>query len=358
MIHLSEPDVGQRERAYVTAALMDRQLSAGKFVDRLEDAWAERCGVRHAVACASGTAALHLNMLALGVRRQQDVIVPATTYIATANAVAYCGGRVRVADVGPLTWTITPASVLAAATPETVGVIAVHLYGQPADMPGLRQLCQERHWWLVEDAAEAHGATLYGRPIGSLGDMAAFSFYGNKIIAAGEGGMALTDDDALAQRIYQYRGQAVDPQRKYWHTGVGYNYRMPELSAAVALAQTERLAELLAHRAEIAAWYRAALPEITGSWARITGVHWLAVGLLPNGVARDPVMVGLERAGIETWPIFPPLTWQPPYRTACLPGQTFPVAQDLYRRGLCLPLHTGLTRDDVEYIATEVRRWL
>jgi len=355
MIHLSEPDIGQQEAAYVMTALTDRQLSAGKFVDRLEAAWAERCRVRYAVACANGTAALHLNMLALEVGPGQDVIVPAITYIATANAVTYCGGRVRVADIDPLTWTITPATALAAATPQTVGIIAVHLYGQPADMPGLRRLCQERGWWLAEDAAEAHGATLEGRPVGGLGDMAAFSFYGNKIVAAGEGGMALTDDDELAQRLRHYRGQAVDPERHYWHTTVGYNYRIAELPAAVALAQTERLAELLARRAEIAGWYRTLLPEVPGTWQRTSTVHWLAVGCFPSAHSQKVVATGLAQTQIETRPVFPPLHWQPPYRDMTL---SLPAAEDIHRRGLCLPLHTGLTQTDVKHVATEVRRWL
>jgi len=357
MIHLSQPDIGLRERTYVSNALAREQLSGGDYVSQLESVWANLCHTKYAVACNSGTAALHLTMLAAGIQPGQGVIVPATTYIATANAVAYCGGTVQIADVDPDTWTLTPETAMPAADQHTVAAVAVHLYGQPAAMILLQNMSAAMGWFLIEDAAEAHGAFITDGSVGGLADMGVFSFYGNKIIAAGEGGMVVTSDDGLYNFLQLYRGQAANltPAGHYWHSEVGYNYRMPELTAAVAMAQTERLPELLAKRQAVAAWYQECLPDVRGTWERQGGaVHWLAVTLLPSQTAREAVARRLRNAGIETRPVFPPLHWQPPYRNERL---HLPVAEDLYCRGLCLPLHTGLTRADVERIGEVINAW-
>jgi perosamine synthetase len=351
MIHLSEPQFLGHEVAYVNDALSKRQLSGGEYVARFEAAWAARCAVPHALACSSGTAALHLLMAALGVRAGDEVIVPATTYIATANAVTYCGGVPVWADVDPCTWTLQPSAAAAAVTQRTVGIIAVHLYGVPADMSTLRFVAQQHDLWLVEDAAEAHGARYGGQSVGSLGDAAAFSFHGSKMITCGEGGMVTTADGGLAERVRSLRGQGADPKRRYWHTEVGYNYRLGELAAAVGLAQVEHLDQHLAARRRVDGWYRSLLGRRVVFQAAPGGsmpAHWLTAILLPTDVAAQAAADRWARAGYETRPVFPPLSEQPPYHQE---GPTPMVAADLARRGLCLPTHAGVTRHDVAVIA-------
>jgi perosamine synthetase len=362
MIHLSQPAFLGNERLYVADALDRSQLSAGEYVARFEAAFAEKCGVPHAVACASGTAALHLLMLGLGVKPGDEVIVPDLTYVATANAVAYCGGRPVFADVGARTWTLDGLVAERALSGRTVGVVAVHLYGMPAMLEELRQFANRRRLWLVEDAAEAVGAWRKGGPVGSLATGAAFSFYGNKIITCGEGGMVTTNDDGLAAHVRLLRGQGVDPDRRYVHTAVGYNYRMTELQAAVGLAQLECLGEHLRRRERVAGWYAERMPaDVWGTWRRqpdgdAEPVHWLAVMRLPDGCKATPELVAarLAEAGVETRPVFPPLHAQPIYAGEWADAP-FPVADDCHARGLCLPLHAAMTEADVAHVCDAVK---
>ncbi|MGB8511125.1 MAG: DegT/DnrJ/EryC1/StrS family aminotransferase, partial [Pyrinomonadaceae bacterium] len=223
-IPVAAPVLAGREKEYVADCMESGWISSsGKYVELFEAAFAKFCGVRHAVACCNGTVALHLALVALGVAPNDEVIVPTLTFVATANAVTYCGARPVFVDSEPETWNLDPAQVEAKITSRTKGIIAVHLYGQPAEMDALRAVARRHGLFLLEDAAEAHGALYKGRPAGSLGDVAAFSFYGNKIIATGEGGMVTTDDDALAARVRLLRGQGMDTERRYWFPVVGYN---------------------------------------------------------------------------------------------------------------------------------------
>ena len=348
MIRLAEPWLPGNERLYVLQALDNRQLSAGPFVSRFEAAFAEQMGARYGVATSSGTTALHLILAALGVGPGDEVIVPALTFVATANAVRYTGAEVVLADVTPLTWCLTAQEALHRITPRTKAIVAVHLYGHPADMTMLRKLCEAKGLYLIEDAAEAPGATCDGLPVGSLGRAAAFSFYGNKIITTGEGGMVTTNDAALAERLRLLRGQGQDPARRYWHTVLGFNYRMAELQGAVGLGQTEEFPNHLAARRRIARQYRMFGPnfewQVDANWAK--PAYWMNALLLPAGLERHKVMHQLAERGIETRPAFYPLAVMPPYAYLA-PHGPWPVAEDIARRGLCLPTHAGLTSDDV-----------
>jgi perosamine synthetase len=365
IIPVSAPSFVGNERKYVLDCVESGWISsAGKYVDRFEAAFAEFCGVRHAVACCNGTAALHLSLLALGVSPGDEVIVPTLTFVATANAVTYCGARPVFADSDPDTWNLDPAQVAAKITPRTKGIIAVHLYGNPAEMDQLRALASRHGLFLVEDAAEAHGALHRGRRTGSLGDLAAFSFYGNKIIATGEGGMVVTDDDALAARVRLLGGQGMDPERRYWFPVVGYNYRMMNIPAAIGLAQLERAGWHTARRREIAARYKRLLGDVPGlswqaerAWAR--HAFWMFTVLLGDEAAddRDRLMARLQEEGVETRPVFYPLHSLPPYREAAR-GEEFPVAERLARRGISLPTWAGLSRDDQSYVCEYLRECL
>ncbi|MDT7808841.1 MAG: perosamine synthetase [Acidobacteriota bacterium] len=364
-IPVAAPVLAGREKEYVADCMESGWISSvGKYVELFESEFAKFCGVRHAVSCCNGTAALHLALVALGVGPGDEVIVPTLTFVATANAVTYCGARPVFVDSEPETWNLDPAQVASKITPRTKGIIAVHLYGHPADMNALRVLASKHGLFLLEDAAEAHGALHDERRAGSLGDIAAFSFYANKIIATGEGGMVVTDDDALASRVRLLRGQGMDAERRYWFPEVGYNYRMMNLPAAIGLAQLECAGWHTARRREVADRYKQLLGDVRALgwqvervWAR--HAYWMFTVLLDDVTAdeRDHVMARLHKEGIETRPVFYPVHSLPPYREAAR-GEEFAVAESLARRGVSLPTWAGLGNDDLEYVCERLRACL
>lgn len=360
-IPLAHPVLSGNEKKYVEECLQTTWISSiGKFLPLFEERFAEFCGVEHAVSCNNGTAALHLALLGLGVRPGDEVIVPTLTFVATANAVRYCSATPVFVDSEPVTMNIDPEKIEAKITDRTKGIVAVHLYGHPAEMDPILKLARKRGLFVLEDAAEAHGAEWRGRRVGSIGDAATFSFFGNKIITTGEGGMVTTRNSALAEQIRLLRGQGMDPHRRYWFPMVGYNYRMTNIQAAIGLAQTEQLPEHLEARRRIAGWYYESLAncsEFVGlpqerEWAR--HAFWMYTIILRDSVAleRDEFMARLLEVGIETRPIFYPMHVLPPYREQ---DGLYPVAEALSRRGVSLPTHGLLTRCEVEYIAGCVR---
>lgn len=360
-IPLAQPTLSGNERKYVLDCLETNWISSiGKYIGAFEESFAEFCGVEHAIATNNGTTALHLALVALGVEPEDEVLVPTLTYIATANAVRYCGATPVLVDSSPDTLNIAAGNISAHVTDRTKGVIPVHLYGHPADMNATLAGAAEHGLWTVEDAAEAHGAEVEGRRVGSLGTCATFSFFGNKIITTGEGGMVTTDDADLAARLRLYRGQGMDANRRYWFPVVGYNYRMTNIQAAIGLAQLETIDDALAYRDQVAGWYDEAFEEFEDCvivldeqpWAK--RVVWLYNVFLRNGGAarRDQVMRDLDELGIETRPVFYPMHQLPPYAT----DAEFPVATSWSERGITLPVHQGVTREDVERIVTSLGR--
>jgi perosamine synthetase len=305
------------------------------------------------VATHNGTVALHLVLVALGIGPGDEVILPTLTFVATANAVAYTGATPVFVDCEPNTWNIDPQAVARAITPQTRAIIAVHLYGHPADMDPLRALADQHGLTLIEDAAEAHGARYKGRRAGSLSDVAIFSFFGNKIITTGEGGMILTDDDEFAERCFFLENQARQKDNPYWHPEIGYNYRMTNLQAALGVAQLERIGELIAIRVRNANHYSERLSSVPGitlppqaEWAE--NVYWMYTVLIEDefGLDRDAMMVRLKEQGIETRPMFYPIHTLPMYNR----GQRFSVAEELGRKGINLPSGAALTSEQVNRV--------
>ena len=237
-IPVAAPSLEGNEKKYVMDCLESTWISStGEYVDRFEGAFAEFCGVKHAVSCSNGTTALHLTLLALGVGPGDEVIVPTLTFVATANSVVYCGGRPVFVDVQADTWNIDPALIEAKITSRTKGIIVVHLFGLSVDMDPVLSLARRRGLFVIEDAAQAHGAEYKKKRVGSLADVATFSFFGNKIITTGEGGMVVTDDASIANKVELLKNHGMDPNRRYWHPIIGYNYRMTNVAAAIGLAQ-------------------------------------------------------------------------------------------------------------------------
>jgi perosamine synthetase len=332
--------------------------SAGTFVNRFEELFADFCGTRHAIAAGNGTQALHLALLALDIGPGDEVIVPTLTFIATANAVTYTGARAVPVDSEPVTWNVDPAQVEAAITPRTKAILPVHLYGHPADLDPILALAERHGLAVIEDAAEAHGATYKGRPVGGIGELGVFSFYGNKIVTTGEGGMVVTDRDDLAERIRMLRSHGMSPDRRYWHPVLGYNYRLTNLQAAVGVAQMERVDEILRAKREVSDLYShglAGVPGITlppeAPWA--TNVFWLYSILVDEhvfGMNRDALLAELDAQGIEGRPFFPPIHRQPLYDR----GGSLPVAERLAAEGLSLPSAVTLTKADVAHVVDAI----
>ena len=351
---IARPDLDGNEREYVAQAVAEGQISSvGRFVKSFEAACARAIDVPHAVTVSNGTAALHLTLTALGIGPGDEVIVPDLTYVATANAVTYTGARVVLVDVDPKTWTVDVGLVEKALSRRTKAIIAVHLYGMPADLDGLAQLARRRGVALIEDAAQAFHARWNGRYVGAIGDAACFSFFGNKIVTTGEGGLVTTRSARLAARLYHLRDQAMSSTRRYFHSGVGFNYRMTALQAAVGLAQLERVGEFLARREAIRASYRNWLADVPGLREpapdpRAHPVTWLYTFQLAAWTRheRDRCMALLQQRGIDSRPGFVPMSRLPMYRR---PG--YRVAERISAQSLSLPTHTGMSDDDVRIIA-------
>jgi perosamine synthetase len=362
-IPVAQPKLNGNERKYVLDCLDTSWISsAGKYITQFEEEFARFCGVRHAIATNNGTTALHLALVALGLEPGDEVIVPTVTYIATANAVRYCGATPVLVDVCPDTMNIDPAQIEAKITPRTRGIIPVHLYGHAADMAAVNDIASRHNLFVLEDAAEAHGAEYRGAKVGGLGKCAIFSFFGNKIVTTGEGGVITTNDAELAAKLRLYRGQGMDPQRRYWFNVVGYNYRMTNIQAAIGVAQMESIETALDERQTLAAWYNEALAPLEAhivlpkqeSWAK--HVYWMYNIFLREGdeARRDAVMLALDGMGIETRPVFHPMHVLPPYKE----DGSYPVADIWARRGINLPTHQCLTREDVQRIADSLKRAL
>lgn len=359
LIPVAHPVFAGNEKKYVNQCLDTLWIASGEFISRFEESFARFCGVPYALACNSGTSALHLALMALGVGPGDEVIVPTLTYVSSANAVRYCGARPVFADSGPRTMTLDAGDLENRITPRTKGLIAVHLYGHPADMDAIGAIAARHGLFVIEDCAEAHGALYRGRRVGGLADAGTFSFFGNKIISTGEGGMVTTGSAALYQKMRLLGGQGMDPARRYWFTMVGYNYRMTNIEAALGLAQLEQIEKHLDRRRAVAELYRRHLPEALvelpceEDWAR--HAFWMfTVRVKPEArIGRDELMECLHGDGIETRPVFYPMHLMPVYEEPCA---SYPVAEDIARRGLSLPTHGLLTEEDVVYIGKSIER--
>jgi perosamine synthetase len=359
LIPIAKPDLSGNELAYLTECITSGWVSQrGEFVRKFEAALADWCGVRFGVATSSGTGALHLALAALGIGPGDEVIVPALTYAATANVVLYTGARPIFVDSDPDTWNMDLNKIPAQISPATRAILAVHLFGHPLDMDKLMRIATQYGLWVIEDACEAHGASVRGRRVGGLGQIGCFSFYGNKLITTGEGGMLMTDSAEIESRARSLRNQAAADD-KYRHEQIGFNYRMTNLQAAVGLAQFERVDEFIIARRKIAVCYDELLAEITGvslycqpEWAQ--GMGWMYSLTLTDEypLSRDELLAEMARCGVECKPFFQPLPTMPAYKD----GRNYPVAADLARRGLSLPTFVGLRSEQAAQVTGHIRK--
>jgi perosamine synthetase len=354
LIPVSEPNIKGKELDYVKDCITSNWISSiGKYVTKFEEMFASFCKTKYALATSNGTSALHLALLSLGVGKGDEVITPNLTFVASANAVTYCGARPVFVDVDPVTWTIDPAKIEKKITKRTKAIMVVHLYGHPCDMDSILKIARENKLKIIEDAAEAHGAEYKGTRVGNLGDIAAFSFYGNKIITTGEGGMVTTNNKRLYERMKLLRDHAMSSKRRYWHTMVGYNYRMTNIQAAIGVAQTERIEEFIKIKRRNAELYRELLNNINGITLPVEAkdckhVYWMYGILIDKefGMTRDKVISRLKERGIDARPFFYPMHRLPMYRIK----EDFPVSNELSRKGINLPSATTLAKKDIRII--------
>lgn len=363
MIPVFSPYFTGRELEYLTRAVETGWISsAGPFLAEFEANLANDVGSLYAEACSSGTAALHLVLHALGIGKGDEVIVPSQTFYATTAAVHYTGATPVFADMLEDAWTIDPKDCAQKLSPRTRAIIPVDIFGLCADFPALRAMLQEadrEDIFLLEDAAESYGSSLHGVRAGALGDAAIFSFYGNKTITTGEGGMVTTSRADLAERVRFLKNHAMSPEKRYFHPEVGFNYRMTNLQAAVGLAQLEGLSELKARKVRVHARYRAALEGVEGIRLQAVPpghdfVPWLTtvVDLALSGEdARDMLLDHLRARGIDTRPMFYPNHLLPAFTEdpSSLRG-TLPITESLSFRGFGLPSGAGLTDAEIDRV--------
>jgi perosamine synthetase len=364
LIPVNEPALGERELEYVSECIRTGWISsAGTFITAFEEQWAAYCGRRFGVAVANGSVALQVAVCLLDLQPGDEVIMPTFTIVSCALPVVLAGGVPVLVDSDPATWTLDPEQVRARITPRTRAIMPVHIYGHPVDMDPLLELGVP----IIEDAAEAHGAEYKGRRCGGFGLASCFSFYANKLVTTGEGGMLLTDDPEVAERARRLRNLGFQPTQRFIHYEVGYNFRLTNMQAALGLAQLERMDQIVARKRWLGQAYTERLGGLAGlqlpteaAWAR--SVYWM------YGLVLDPEQTGLDARqfaqrlaarGVETRPFFLGMHEQPVFRDKGLfEGESYPVAERLARQGLYLPSGLGLTECQLEQVCQAVRESL
>lgn len=351
-IPVYQPSLLGNEKKYVNECLDTTWISSqGKFVNEFEDSFSKYIGIDHSIAVSNGTVALHLSLLALGIGNDDEVIVQTLTYIASVNAITYTGAKPVFVDSLKDTWQIDPEDIKRKITKKTRAIMVVHLYGHPCDMDAVMKIAKEHDLFVVEDCAEAFGSMIKDRHVGTFGDISTFSFYGNKTITCGEGGMVVTNDDTLYSRALHLKGQGLAKHRQYWHDIIGYNYRMTNICAAIGLAQLEQADNFIAKKRQIAEWYKEFLSDTPVEFHQekkgVTHSYWMCSILVSESELRDPLREKLAASGVETRPLFYPVHTMPMY---AVKYQKHAVAESLGWRGMNLPSWPGLEKEQVKYI--------
>jgi perosamine synthetase len=359
---IMEPVLQGREMEYVVDCLATKWISSqGKYVEQFQDAFSNYHSIAHALCVSNGTAALHLAMAAMEIGPGDEVLVPDLTFISPASMTLLCGATPVFVDVDRTTWTIDPRAIEAKITPRTKAIAVVHLYGHPCDMDPIMNIARKHGLLVIEDCAEALGAEYKGKKVGTIGDVGTFSFFANKVITTGEGGMVTTENLDLYNKMQLMRDHGMTRERRYWHSVAGFNYRLTNIQAAIGLAQLERIDEFLQHRVEMVARYNDQLGTLPGielppqeMWAK--SIFWLysvIVDETKSGISRDRLAEQLASYGIDTRPLFYPLHQQPPFTMQA--GNSFPNTEWLASRGLSLPTSNNISMDEVDNVCRAIR---
>ncbi len=355
---IMQPLLNGNELAYLSDCIQTGWISSqGAYVKRFEKEFAEFCGAQYPVAVSNGTVALHLALAAFDIKAGDEVIVPDLTFAASINAVIYTGATPVIVDVDKTTWTISVAEIEKNITPRTKAIMPVHLYGHPSHMDEIMALAKKHNLLIIEDAAEAIGGKYKNKHVGSFGDAATFSFFGNKTITTGEGGMVFFKDKKAYEKAIVLRDHGMSKEKKYWHEFVGFNYRMTNMQAAIGCAQLERINEFVEQKRKLAIFYNKILNE-TGnfiippqeSWA-ING-YWLYTAILKESanISRDTLMEKMLKNGVETRPAFYPLHEMPPYKN--YPSKSsFENSKHISAQGISFPSSVNISQEELDNIA-------
>lgn len=362
-IPVAEPNLTKSERKFILSAFDSSWISSGsKFVTKFEELFGKIVShTKFNTAVNSGTSALELIIEALDIGPGDEVILPAFTMIATLNAVVNSGATPVLVDADRVSWNMDVSEIENKITKKTKAILVVHIYGAPVQMNVVRDLAKKYQLWVIEDAAEAHGAEYHGKRAGSLGDAAAFSLYANKVITTGEGGMVCTNNPEIDKRIKLLANHAFSPERHFWHSMVAHSYKMSGLQAAVGFAQTKRFEEILNKKLKIAGLYRNGLSGVPGLTLPINppeskNIYWMFGILISEGqfgMNRNGLCRKLAGLGIETRTFFVPMHWQPVYHET-FRNQHFPVSEALCRDGLYLPSASTLKKNEVNRVIAKI----
>jgi perosamine synthetase len=363
MIPVNEPRLGARELEYVNECLQTGWISSeGRFIEAFEQKWAEYCGMKYGIAVCNGTVALQLAVACLDLQPGEEVILPSFTIISCAQAVIYNGGVPVLVDCDPRTWCMDVGQVEAKITSRTRAIMPVHIYGHPVDMGPLQEIARRHALVIIEDAAEAHGAEYKGVRCGSLGELSCFSFYANKIVTTGEGGMVLTNNGTVASRLRSLRNLCFQKERRFYHEALGFNFRMTNIQAALGVAQVEAIESAIGQKRWMGQEYTSRLEQfkelqlpVEEAWAK--NVYWM-YGLVlseQTGMSAVDFAKRLAQAGVATRPFFLGMHEQPVLQALGLfADEHYPVAERLARQGLYLPSGLTLTQAQLEEVCRAV----
>lgn len=358
-IPVYQPSLNGNEKRYVLDCLDSTWISSkGSYLKRFEEDFSQKINVSHATSVANGTVALHLALLALGIGKGDEVIVPTLTYIASVNAIHYTGAVPIFADSLKTSWQIDPSDIEKKITSKTKAIMLVHLYGHPCAMDEIMKIANRHNLKVIEDCAEAFGSLYKSLPVGGIGHIATFSFFGNKTITTGEGGMVVTNDKTLINRVSHLKGQGLATHRQYWHDEIGYNYRMTNICAAIGLAQLEQADGFIKRKREIANKYKELLNglplEFHEESPDVFHSYWMFSILVLDANKRDKLRDFLLNIGIDTRPLFYPVHTMPMYSK---PFQSHLVAEDLGWRGINLPSYPALSDLEIEQVCCACYRF-
>ena len=354
-----QPSLGTKEKENVLECLDSTWISSkGKFITQFENSFSEFIGVKHSATVCNGTVAIHVALLALGIGEGDEVIVPSFTYVASVNAIRYTGAKAVFIDSDLLTWQMDPTKIEDKITTKTKAILVVHLYGQPCEMDSILNIAEKHNLYIVEDCAEAFGSLYKGKHLGTFGNISTFSFFGNKTITTGEGGMVVTNDTSLHEKAVHLKGQGLAKDREYYHDIIGYNYRMTNICAAIGCAQLERASELIEKKILIAKWYEQKLKNLPvvfhSKVGNVKHSFWMISILLNDSEERNKIRLHVKENGIETRPTFHPVHLMPMYFKK---GFSLPVAGNLGSRGINLPSYPDLNESDVDYICNKIKEF-
>lgn len=354
-----QPSLTGNEKKYVDECIDSTWISSkGKFINEFENKFASYIGVKYGTGVCNGTVAIHLALSALGIGKGDEVICPTFTYIASANPIVLNEAKVVFCDSLNDTWQMDPKDVEAKITPETKALMVVHLYGHPADMDKIMDIAHKHNLFVIEDCAEAIGSEYKGKKVGSFGDIGCFSFFGNKTITCGEGGMCLTNSEYLYDKMNHLKRQGLAKYREYWHDTLGFNYRMTNIQAAIGLAQLEQVDKFIAKKQQVVRWYKEYLKglpiEFHNASKDVFHTYWMFSILVKDSETRTNLRNFLKENEIETRPTFYPIHTMPIYNSKY---EKHEIAENIALRGINLPSYPALTEEDVKYICKKIKEF-